>query len=209
MKTAAIFSATDQLGPFIEQFLPASQGLRMDYLVLASNELTLVLTSSLGDACCPVCQEPSKRVHSRYQRTLQDLPWGHLRVQLHLQVHRFFCENPCCIRKIFTERLGDLAEPYARRTSRLREALLAIGVTVRRLVKERRQEKEARFPQFPVGLSDQGSQVGPALLEEVATPSDQATDMYGIDGNFIASHAAIALFHPPTNCPFASIIGPI
>src|SRR5205807_10657457 len=83
------------------------------------------------------------------------------------------------------------------------------AVTVRRLVTERRQEKEARFPQYPVGLADQGSQVGPALLDEVATPSDQATDMYGIDGNFIASHAAIALFHPPTNCPFASIIGPI
>src|SRR6266581_7449668 len=68
MKTAAIFSATDQLGPSIEQFLPASQGLRMDHLVLASNELTLVLASSRTDTCCPVCQEPSKRVHSRYQR---------------------------------------------------------------------------------------------------------------------------------------------
>src|SRR5579872_2285924 len=82
-------------------------------------------------------------------------------------------------------------------------------VTVRRLVKEGRQEKEASFPQFAVGLCDQGSQVGPALLEEVATPSDQATDTYGIGGNFIASHAAIALFHPPPNGPFASIIGPI
>src|SRR5437899_3430134 len=71
MKTAAIFSATDHLGPFIEQFLPASQGLRMDHLVLASNELTLVLASSRTDACCPVCQEPSKRVHSRYQRLVE------------------------------------------------------------------------------------------------------------------------------------------
>src|SRR5258708_39851226 len=94
-------------------------------------------------------------------------------------------------------------------TEDLKELLIRPKVTVRRLVKEGRQEKEASFPQFPVGLSDQGSQVGPALIEEVATPSDQATDMYGIDGNFIASHAAIALFDPPTNCPFASIIGPI
>jgi len=38
MKTAAMFFPTDHLGPFIEQFLPASQGLRMDHLVLASNE---------------------------------------------------------------------------------------------------------------------------------------------------------------------------
>src|SRR5712672_3000934 len=67
-------------------------------------------------------------------------------------------------------------------------------VTVRRLVKEGRQEKEARFPRFPVGLSDQGSQVGPALLEEVATPSDQATDTYGIEGNFM---------RPPRNILYA------
>jgi hypothetical protein len=69
MKTTAMFSPTDSLGTFIEQFFPASQGLRMDHLVLASNELTLVLTSPRRDACCPVCKEPSKRVHSRYQRT--------------------------------------------------------------------------------------------------------------------------------------------
>lgn len=55
-------------------------------------------------------------------------------------------------------------------------AVEAVGVTVRRLVKEGRQEKEASFPRFAVGLCDQGSQVGSALIEEVATPSDQATD---------------------------------
>lgn len=51
-------------------------------------------------------------------------------------------------------------------------ALVGVAVTVRRLVKEGRQEKEASFPRFAVGLCDQGSQVGSALLEEVATPSD-------------------------------------
>jgi transposase len=96
-----------------------------------------------------MCQEPSKRVHSHYQRTLQDLPWGHLRVQLRLLVHRFFCDNPCCIRKIFTERLDDLAEPYARRTNRLRDALLAIGWALGGEAGARHSQRQA----VPVGAS--------------------------------------------------------
>jgi transposase len=87
----------------------------------------LMLVSGQSAACCPLCAKPSARVHSQYSRTLQDLPWGPLRVQLHLQVRRFFCQNPACPRKIFTEPLTGLAERSARRTTRLREALLAIG----------------------------------------------------------------------------------
>ncbi len=66
-------------------------------------------------------------MHSRYICTLQDLPWGQRRVRLRVQVHRFFCQNPSCARRIFSEPLADLAEPYARRTTRLREALLTLG----------------------------------------------------------------------------------
>lgn len=60
-------------------------------------------------------------------RTLQDLPWGSFRLHLQVRVHRFFCQNPDCLRKIFTERLPELMEPSARRTTRLRDALRAIG----------------------------------------------------------------------------------
>ncbi len=66
-------------------------------------------------------------MHSRYTRTLQDLPWGPLRLHLHVQVRRFFCQNPACPRKIFTEPLTGLAERSSRRTTRLRDALLAVG----------------------------------------------------------------------------------
>ncbi len=127
MKTSSILFATDHLDELIEWLVPASQGLRMQQLMVASDELTLVLASSRAEACCPLCGQVTTRVHSRYQRTLQDLPWGHLRVSLRVQVHRFFCQNPGCARQIFTEPLPALAERYARRTNRLREALLALG----------------------------------------------------------------------------------
>jgi transposase len=127
MNTASNLYSTNCIGDLIEAFLPASLKLRVDHVTVAADELTLVLASAQTQVRCPVCGQPTTRVHSRYMRSLQDLPWGQRRVRLHVQVHRFFCANPVCARRIFTEPLADLAEPYARRTTRLREALLRMG----------------------------------------------------------------------------------
>src|SRR5215472_3713053 len=127
MKTSSILFSTDRLDELIGWLMPACQGLRVQRLIGTSEELTLVLASSRAEACCPLCGQATTRVHSRDPRTLQDLPWGHLRVRLRLQVQRFFCQNPGCARRIFTEPLPELAERYARRTNRLRKALLALG----------------------------------------------------------------------------------
>jgi transposase len=48
-------------------------------------------------------------------------------VRLHLQVGRWRCGNDGCPRKIFTERVPELAVPWARRTNRLREVVRLIG----------------------------------------------------------------------------------
>jgi len=52
-------------------------------------------------------------------------------VRLVLQVSRFFCGHPDCPRKTFAEPIPDLAERFARRTTRLKEVLerlaLALG----------------------------------------------------------------------------------
>jgi transposase len=45
------------------------------------------------------------RIHSCYTRTVLDLPWAGMPVQLRLHVHTFFCSARDCIRTIFTERL--------------------------------------------------------------------------------------------------------
>jgi hypothetical protein len=102
MKTWSILSATDPLEKLIEWLLPASLGLRVHQLIVTSNELMLIMASSRSEACCPLCKQKTERMHSRSTRTLQDLPWGTLRVQLQVQVHRFFCQNPTCPRKITT-----------------------------------------------------------------------------------------------------------
>lgn len=70
-------------------------------------------------------------MHSRYKRTLADLPWEGLPVRMLLQARKFFCVNERCSQQIFTEQLPGTARRYARRSSRSSEALswitLALG----------------------------------------------------------------------------------
>jgi len=58
------------------------------------------------------------------------LPWGAHPVRIQLTVRKFVCEKPSCERRIFTERLPDLVAPYARKTTRLVNALQAIGLAL-------------------------------------------------------------------------------
>lgn len=80
---------------------------------------------------CPACGTASLRVHSRYRRKLEDLPWEGLRVRIVLETRRFFCVGSSCRRKIFTEPLSGTVARYARRSCRSSEVLkwltLALG----------------------------------------------------------------------------------
>ena len=78
--------------------------------------------------CCPGCGTSSRRVHSRYVRTVRDLPWRGTPMILRFQTRRFFCDNPECRRKFFAEQLEDLAGRYRRSTPRREQTLVAIGL---------------------------------------------------------------------------------
>ncbi len=78
---------------------------------------------------CPSCQHISRRVHSYYTRSPQDLPVsGHV-VQLVLRVRRFRCLNAHCPRQTFAERLPDLPVS-ARQTTRLGMLLDCIAIVL-------------------------------------------------------------------------------
>jgi transposase len=96
--------------------------LRQDRMGITA-EVATVAPSTL----CPLCGHTSHRVHSRYTRTVADLPWHGIPFRLHLIVRRFFCDHRECPRQIFTERLPELVAPYARRTLALSEVLTLIG----------------------------------------------------------------------------------
>src|SRR5581483_3902201 len=72
----------------------------------------------------------STRLHSRYRRTLRDLPWGALPVRLVVRVRRFRCALRSCGRRVFTERLPAVAAPHARSTTRFRQSLSEVGIAL-------------------------------------------------------------------------------
>jgi transposase len=116
----------------LTHWLPATPPLHLDtwHLDDPTTQLTLQVTSMQTLVHGPVCRFPTRRIHSRYVRTVADLPWGPWRVVLQLQVRKFFCANGRCTRRIFTERLPQLVAPWARRTQRLAAWLAHIAVAL-------------------------------------------------------------------------------
>ena len=92
--------------------------------------IMLMMSTLPATAVCPSCLHEAGRVHSRYHRTLADLPWADVSVRIVLRVRRFFCDTPDCSRRIFTERLPTVARPWARRTTRLATLQQQIGLVV-------------------------------------------------------------------------------
>jgi transposase len=108
-------------------FLPLPVGIELETVTRIAAQVVVTLRTNAPTACCPGCTQPSARVHARYQRTVADLPAVGQPVRLILQVRKFVCPTRTCPRRIFTERLPDLVQPWARMTNRLRRAIVALG----------------------------------------------------------------------------------
>jgi transposase len=78
-------------------------------------------------ARCPRCRTASRSLHSAYTRSLADLPWQGLFVEIRIEAHKFRCRNPSCPQKVFAERLDRVAPAYARRTDRLDNVIRLVG----------------------------------------------------------------------------------
>jgi transposase len=98
-------------------------------LVKGSDRFLLNLRSIAKTAKCPVCQTHSKHLRGLYTRKLSDLPIVAKRLQIHLIVRKFYCDNDSCKRRIFCERIPKLAPVYARCTSRMIDSQLQIALS--------------------------------------------------------------------------------
>src|SRR5262245_59861058 len=116
----------------LTRLLPDATALRLEACAVddTTAQITLRAQSTQTNAPCPLCATPARRIHSDYGRTLADLPWAQSRVCLQLRVRKWFCGNRACPRRIFTERLPTVAAPWARRTLRLAQRLVALGVAL-------------------------------------------------------------------------------
>ena len=102
-------------------------GLRVERLQVNEEGIGLLLAAGKARAPCPACGVASRRLHSRYARTVTDVAWGGAPVRCRLLVRRLRCGRAACPQRIFCERLGDFAAAHARRTDRLRALLRDVG----------------------------------------------------------------------------------
>jgi len=99
----------------------------VDEVHLTASAVVLVAHTAAAEAACPLCGQPSARVHSHYRRTPRDLPFGARSVRLLLHVRRFFCDQTACPRRTFAERLPDFLPVKAQRTARFSAGIQALG----------------------------------------------------------------------------------
>src|SRR5260370_413752 len=108
--------------------LALPEGMEIDQIQITQTGLVVEVASTTPSSRCPLCLEPSSHIHSYYHRTLKDAPCVGRQLQLSLTVRKFLCQNSDCSRKVFTERIPDVAEPWARMTTRLKEQITSIGL---------------------------------------------------------------------------------
>lgn len=106
---------------------PLPDGLDITSISETPDALLVRVTSHRPSSVCPLCRESSHAIHSYYRRKPMDLPCAGRPIRLLLTVKKFFCREPTCPRKIFTERLPELIEASSRLTIRLRQAVQEIG----------------------------------------------------------------------------------
>ena len=102
-------------------------GLEITACSKLEGRLCVSLLSTQSSSPCPLCGTAATRIHSRYQRTVQDLSVQNVQVLLHLRVRKFYCDQPACPRRIFTERLPQVTSPHGRFTFSLRQFLGQLG----------------------------------------------------------------------------------
>src|SRR3954451_21906541 len=88
---------------------PAAVRLETWAIEPARSAITLTLRPRSRTARCPLCGRRSGRVHSRYERTLADLPWGDYAVLIRLRARRLCNHQAAISRKAGSFRERELA----------------------------------------------------------------------------------------------------
>lgn len=126
----------------------------LELLHVTSTESSLFLAVKCSSACasCPGCFTLSHRKHSQYSRKVQALPISNKSVTLLLITRKWFCEEPECTIKIFTEKY-DWLSPNGRRTARAEKVLHKLAFATSCLS----AEKVAQSIHLPVSHNSAGA----------------------------------------------------
>lgn len=85
--------------------------------------LSIKIKRTNKSAICPYCGKKSYNVHSKYIRTIKDLPIQEYKVVLNIETKKFFCKNEKCLSSTFADPL-DFVESHSRMTTRLKDKIV-------------------------------------------------------------------------------------
>ncbi|MGW1871583.1 transposase family protein [Streptomyces mauvecolor] len=77
----------------VEDVLFPGIPVRVECVSDSSGTLVVEAVSTGRPGRCPSCQKQARRVHSSYQRRLDERPLGSRRVVVRLRVRRYFCDQ--------------------------------------------------------------------------------------------------------------------
>ncbi|WP_433272692.1 ISL3 family transposase [Actinosynnema sp. CS-041913] len=114
----------------MDVLLPHLAGVVVERVERTSSGVQIWACTKVRTPPCPSCGARSGRVHSRYDRKLDDAPVAGRPVVLRLRVRRFFCDAPDCEVGTFAEQVDGLTVGHSRRTLSSRTALEHIGLAL-------------------------------------------------------------------------------
>ena len=108
----------------MEEFIKSlDPNYRLDDCRIKDNAVVYEISSLLDRIECPYCGEVSSKVHSCYQREIQDLPMQNKKVILLVKTRKMFCKNEQCSKKTFSETHLFVA-PNGKKTNRLERSII-------------------------------------------------------------------------------------
>ena len=95
----------------------------LDNYIIKDSEVIFKISSTKLEMRCPYCGELSRKVHSTYQREVQDLPLQNKKTILLVKTRKFICSNPAGSKKTFSERLP-FVDTKGKKTYRLENSII-------------------------------------------------------------------------------------
>jgi len=91
-----------------------------------SDEIRIWVKSRQKVLTCPYCGKKSKKAHSIYSRTIQDLPISGKKVYIEIENRKMFCSNAECSRRTFAEKY-DFVGSKGKKSLRLEKEIINIA----------------------------------------------------------------------------------
>ncbi|WP_328688083.1 transposase [Streptomyces phaeochromogenes] len=112
----------------VEAVLFPGIDVRVERVSASSDVLVVEAVSTARPGRCPDCRKLARRIHSAYQRALNERPLASRRVMVRLRVRRYFCNRKSCSRKTFVEQVAGLSERHRRSSTGLTDWLRSIAI---------------------------------------------------------------------------------